>query len=160
LREGTPEATNPFSYEERMAFGRGWRGKLQAQAATLALALFNSAQKFEAIRRMIGKLGPKPGEGPSEAKRAKGFYRGALIGRAKSVPLVKVTADWPGDPSNEITVTLAAEIARLLSEESSQATLRGKGFTTSSVALAEPLLARLEAVGFAFRLAPFAAGDS
>lgn len=133
-----------FEYEERMPMP----GRLSAHAAALASSLGTLGLKTKLGRELARRLGPKPGNGLAANKRQHCYYRGRLLGSSMGRDVVQVDALAAGDPSNEITVTLAAEIAVLLA---STADLQhARGFTTASVAFAGPLLTRLAARGISF----------
>ena len=134
-----------FAYEERMLFGPKLAGRLEAQAATLAMGAFAGVTAHPLGRKLARRFGPQPGEGPADDKRLKNFYKGRLVGRSEERPRVLVTFNCQGDPGNETTITFASEIACLLHEEAQKPL--GGGFTTPSVAFAEALLARLIATG-------------
>ncbi len=150
LRKLRGDAVQAFHYEERMVVGPGIAGRLQAELALLTLWMFSSVTRQPWGRAVFRKLGPQPGEGPTELQRAGSYYRGRLIGRSQGVPKVMVTADCQGDPGNEVTVTFAAEIAKLLSEQAQGP--HCKGFSTPSVAFAAPLIERLKAAGVGFKV--------
>lgn len=148
LRSREKTSEKPFFYEERMLFGKKLSGRLEAQLATLALGAFAGITQLPIGRTLARRLGPKPGEGPSESKRQQSFYKGRLIGRSEQRPRVLVTMESQGDPGNETTIICAAEIAQLLQEGAQSSAC--SGFSTPSVAFAEPLIERLRAAGMKF----------
>lgn len=135
-----------IAYRERMLLGRGWKGRAQAYALTGSLATFGVLSEHGLGRSLLRKLGPAPGEGPSEKSRRSGFYRGSLIAFEKDRPRLLVKMEAKGDPGNVLTVLFATETARLLGEGQAKSV----GFTTVSRAFGNSLIQRLEKEGVAF----------
>jgi short subunit dehydrogenase-like uncharacterized protein len=97
-------------------------------------------------RSLLRKIGPRPGEGPSEKSRHAGFYHGRLIAYEKDRPRLLLKMEAKGDPGNELTVLFATETARLLHEGKAKA----GGISTVSQAFGNSLIQRLEAEGVKF----------
>jgi short subunit dehydrogenase-like uncharacterized protein len=148
LRAQQGKADHPFQYEERMLVGRQL-GPLQAGLATGVLAGFGMLTGIAVGRNLLRRLGPKPGEGPSDEARKNGFFRGHLVGRSQGLCKLIVRMEREGDPGNEVTIALACETARLAAENAFAPQV--KGFTTPTVAFGDELVKRLEKAGFRFR---------
>lgn len=148
LRAQHGKADHPFQYEERMVVGKNL-GVLQAGLATGVLAGFGLLTGNPIGRGLLRRLGPKPGEGPSDEARKNGFFRSQLVCRSQGVCKLIVRMEREGDPGNEITITLASESAKLAAENAFQP--NAKGFITPTVAFGDQLTKRLEQAGFRFR---------
>lgn len=142
---GKPEKGR-ISYRERMLLGDGIAGRAQAYAVTGTLAAVGAMTENSIGRSVLRKLGPNPGEGPSDKSRSKSFYRGRLVVKEKNQPRLLVKMDGKGDPGNELTVLFATETAKLLLEGREKT----KGFTTVSQAFGEELIQRLKNKGVEF----------
>lgn len=149
LRAEQGRSDPSFQYQERLLMGKRF-GYLQALTTNTIMAGFNLLSKSSIGRQLIQRLGPKPGEGPSEEVRRNGFFRGQLIGRKNGHAKLIVSMQRDGDPGNTITILLACESARLAVENAYQTTQRG--FLTPSVSFGDKLKQRLEAVGFEFKI--------
>lgn len=148
LRARQGKADHPFQYEERMVVGKNL-GPVQAGLATGVLAGFGLLSGNPVGRNILRRIGPKPGEGPSEESRKHGFFRGQLVCRSQGLSKLIVRMERQGDPSNEITVALACESALLAAENAFLPQV--KGFVTPTVAFGDQLTKRLERAGFQFR---------
>ena len=133
-----------FRYSELLLMGKYWKAFL----GVLTLATFGLLTKSSFGRKIIAKLGPKPGEGPSDEVRNNGFFKGQLLGKSDSKPKLVVSIESKGDPGNNITVALAVESALLAAQDSYVNNL--KGFVTPSIAFGDKLVARLKDAGFKF----------
>lgn len=149
LRTQLCKERNIFHYEERLVMGKRF-GFLQASLAIGMLATFGLLSRSSIGRKLIRRLGPKPGEGPSEEIRRQGYFRGTLICRSESIAKLAVHVEREGDPGNEITIALAAESACLAVENAFSS--NAKGFLTPSTAFGDQLVKQLEKVGFRFKI--------
>jgi len=93
-------------------------------------------------RSVLRKLGPKPGEGPSEKVIAEGFVKQTFIEDDCDDP-TKLVFTWPGDPGNTVTVRCLIHTGLALAAGEAQAV----GFTTPAAGLGDKLLQRLLAAG-------------
>ncbi len=136
-----------FRYDE--AFDRSSRTKAWAMAAGTAafLKLLASPRGRAALR----KLGPKPGQGPSERKMDAGFFRARFIATSETGRKVVSTLSRRGDPGNRVTTATLCESALLLAltprAELPGGSGRG-GVLTPATALGTPLVDRLRAAEF------------
>lgn len=149
LRAEAGQVDHDFQYAERMLMPKrfGW---LQAVLTLATLAGFRMLSSCAFGRRLLRRIGPKPGEGPSAATREQGFFRGQLVCRSQGECKLVVRMERNGDPGNEITVALAGEAARLAAERKFLS--ERKGFLTPSVAFGDILVKRLETAGFRFAI--------
>jgi short subunit dehydrogenase-like uncharacterized protein len=92
--------------------------------------------------------GPKPGEGPTPEERAAGFYDILFIGEYPDGKHLRANVTGDRDPGYGSTSKMIAETAIALVENDGPG-----GVTTPGAALAEPLVARLQAhAGLAFKI--------
>ena len=134
-----------IDYSERMLMSRDG-GQLKAWLTCAMLLGFKALSARRVGRKLIRKLGPQPGEGPSVEMRQSGFFRGQLVARYKGRDQLSVTMARAGDPGNTITIILAAELARLTAAHAF--VTERKGFLTPTVAFGERLREQLVTVGF------------
>ncbi len=138
-----------FDYQEYSKFG----------SARTARAVLIGGKAFEALaasgigRRIIRRLLPKPGEGPSEKVMDGGFFQCEFIAVARNGKRLRGTFKGQGDAGNRITVKCLCESAFVLT----QTQLRGTdvkslpgGVLTPVTGLGEALLGRLAKAGISF----------
>lgn len=149
LRAQNGEDNQQFRYEERLVMGKNF-GYLKSIFAIGILAGFRLLTASLIGRNLLRKFGPKPGEGPSEEIRRRGFFLGKLVCRSKGVGKLIVSMEAQGDPGNNITIALASESARLAAVNAFLP--NRKGFLTPTLAFGDLLKKRLEDAGFRFRI--------
>src|SRR4051794_6414991 len=69
-----------FRYRESMVFGKGAKGAASAGAFVAGLAAFVMLASTSPGRSVLKPLLPGPGQGPSKAQRAAGFFRVRIVG--------------------------------------------------------------------------------
>lgn len=136
-----------FLYDERMSLPRSPVGVAAAVAITGALVGFVAASQVPALRKMIEKRMPKPGEGPTEEERTRGHYVVRLHGHSNGLTLIAKVSDNV-DPGYAGTAKLLGESARCLAEDELPA--NGGGVVTPASAMGMTLVERLVAVGVGF----------
>lgn len=139
----------PFYYDERILLSPPL-GLLQSKLWQGASHLTMSLTQSKAGRRLLQKIGPKPGQGMEESQRKRCFYRGKIIARTQGLVKVFATMEASGDPSNEITIALSGEASLLACQGAFERDRRG--FLTPSYAFGSQLKNRLEAAGFHFQI--------
>jgi short subunit dehydrogenase-like uncharacterized protein len=136
-----------FVYREVMSTPGNARGAVMAAGITGALAALGFAMTRPRLREALGRRGPKPGEGPSAERRARGHWRLRLVAEgAPDEALVYVVSDR-ADPGYGSTAKMLGESALCLALD--PLTSPG-GVQTPSVAMAAPLLERLRRAGLVF----------
>jgi short subunit dehydrogenase-like uncharacterized protein len=115
-------------------------GGVMALAGLAALAQLPPARKL-----LLSRI--KPGDGPSEQRRAKGWFtvRFTATGSGRRV----VTEVSGGDPGYGETAKMLGESAMCLAYDRLPA---GSGQLTTAVAMGQPLIDRLVAAGIEFRV--------
>ncbi len=145
---GEPYAPR-FAYQEYTKFG-GPFAAAKATAMTLGLAGFGKAVRFTPTRMLLGQLLPKPGEGPTEASMANGWFRTTHIGRTADGRTATARIAFAGDPGNRATLRILCEAGLALAFDGPKlpgAPRRG-GVLTPATALGEALVPRLREAGF------------
>lgn len=144
-----------FRYAEATMMGRGARGWAAAQAMSAGIAAFMLAVAVAPLRSVVEKYAlPKPGEGPSPAAQARGFYDFRFHGvTARGQALrIKVTGDR--DPGYGSTAKMLGQAAACLVRDIAKADCPG-GFWTPASVFGDKLLRRLvDHAGLAFVVLP------
>jgi short subunit dehydrogenase-like uncharacterized protein len=121
----------------------------------LGSAAFESIVESRLGRRLIRRLLPKPGEGPSEKVMNSGFFKCEFIGVAKSGARVRGVFKGQGDAGNRITVKCLCESAFVLALSAADplgAKPGNGGVLTPVTGLGEGLVPRLAGAGITFEL--------
>jgi len=139
-----------FVYREVMSAPGSARGLVRAVAITGTLGGLVFAMKRPRLRELLAKRAPKPGEGPSAERRARGHWKVRLVGEAGDHHLVYIAADPHGDPGYASTAKMLGEAALCLARD---ALTSAGGVTTPSVAMGQAILDRLRRAGLTFSVA-------
>jgi short subunit dehydrogenase-like uncharacterized protein len=131
-----------FTYGETMMTGDGLTGGVAAWAMTAGLAMFAGAASFGPTRKVIGKVIPKPGNGPSEAKQQAGFFDLRFVGRTASGEEIRTKVTGDADPGYGSTAKMLGESAVAFLELDPARV--GGGFWTPASAFGDALVERLE----------------
>ncbi|CAN5235893.1 saccharopine dehydrogenase NADP-binding domain-containing protein [soil metagenome] len=132
-----------FRYDEKMLMGSGPLGAVKAAGLTAALGGGMAALAVGPIRKLVARVVPKAGAGPSPEAQRKGFFDIRLHAEHPTDPtknlMVKVHGDR--DPGYGSTSKMLGEAALCLAEGESTV---GGGHWTPASALGQPLLDRLQ----------------
>jgi short subunit dehydrogenase-like uncharacterized protein len=130
-----------FRYDEAVMSGKGLTGRLKGYANAAVLGVLTLAKPGTITKKLVDKVLPEPGEGPSKEKRESGFFNIRFISTLKdgSSLTAKVTGDR--DPGYGSTCKMLAESAICLAKDD---TPDAAGVLTPSVAMGEALLIRLQ----------------
>jgi len=139
-----------FIYREVMSAPGNAKGLVRAVSITAALGGLAFAMKRPKLRAQLAKRAPKPGEGPSPERRARGHWKVRLVGELDNHHLVYVASDEHGDPGYASTAKMLGESALCLARDPLTST---GGVTTPSVAMGQALLDRLRRAGLTFSVA-------
>jgi short subunit dehydrogenase-like uncharacterized protein len=102
-----------------------------------------------AMRGVLRKISPAPGEGPSVKTMDHGWFRCKLFGRTRDGRTATGIVRGQGDPGNRVTVKCLCESALALALD----TLPGRaGVLTPSTGIGQPLVARLGSRGIEINL--------
>jgi short subunit dehydrogenase-like uncharacterized protein len=141
-----------FDYQEYSTFGRS----RTAHSVMIAGKVFESIAASGLGRRILKRLLPKPGEGPSEKVMNEGFFECELIATDEHGGRVRGVFKGQGDAGNRITVKCLCESAFVLADVGVGNTgvrpFAGGGVLTPVTGLGEGLVARLAKAGITFAI--------
>ncbi len=132
-----------FTYGETMMTGDGLAGGVAAWGMTAGLAAFAGAASFGPTRKLLAKVIPKPGEGPSEAKQQAGYFDLRFVGRTAAGQEIRTKVTGDADPGYGSTAKMLGESAVAFLDLDPEQT--GGGFWTPASAFGDALVERLEA---------------
>lgn len=132
-----------FRYQEAMAMGAGPLGAAKAGGLSGGLVAGMGLGALGPTRRLIAKVVPKPGEGPSPAAQEAGFFDIRFHGTTPDGRTIDTRVTGDRDPGYGSTAKMLGETATALA-----ALPTGEpagGFWTPSTVLGDALVERLEA---------------
>jgi short subunit dehydrogenase-like uncharacterized protein len=135
-----------FRYREVSAHGYGLKGRRRAMLMTAGLGLALAAVSGVRTRPWFDRLAPKPGEGPSEAARAAGWFRMDTRTTTESGRRYLAVVAAQGDPGYAATAVMLAESALCLALDGDRLP-PAAGVLTPAVAMGGALVDRLRARG-------------
>lgn len=148
LFAGTEQAYgDAFAYQEGLLMP----SRVAAMSATAALAAFAVGGQSSLLRKAAAKLGPSPGEGPSEAAMDGGFFRVRFVEESADGARVAAEVSGPGDPGNRVTVQILCESAFALLLDRDALPDRA-GILTPALAFERVLIDRLRTSGMRLSL--------
>jgi short subunit dehydrogenase-like uncharacterized protein len=136
----------PLQYSEHLLT----RGRLGAWAGSVGLATVEAMLRGRFGRAVLRRLGPKPGEGPSEKARRDGWVEFTALAGPLDAPECVLRWHWPGDPANTVTTRCLAQVGMALAAGEAQAA----GVQTPAAAFGTALRERLHAIGAYSDVAP------
>ncbi|HME50106.1 saccharopine dehydrogenase family protein [Mycobacterium sp.] len=142
-----------FRYSEVISFGSSLAAPVVAAMATGATAGLSALgnRYFRLLpRRLVERMLPKPGTGPGEAARERGYYEVRTYTTTTTGARYVATMAQRGDPGYTATAVLLGESGlALASDRDRLSDLRG--VLTPAAAMGDALLARLPAAGVLLR---------
>ena len=142
-----------FDYQEYSKYG----SSRTARTVLIGGKVFESIAASGFGRRILKRLLPKPGEGPSEKVMDEGFFECELIATDQNGRRVRGVLKGQGDAGNRITVKCLCESAFLLVDIALGNTrvkpFAGGGVLTPVTGLGEDLVVRLAKTGITFEIA-------
>lgn len=131
-----------FVYRERQSIGGYWKNLF----ATMGMGVLGIFLYFSLTRALLKRIGPSPGEGPSEESMKNGFFIAESVGyKADGTAVIKATTVGSGDPGYSLTSKLISECAFCLAKgELNDAVSVTGGFYTPASALGHNLAKRLD----------------
>lgn len=139
-----------FAYIETMPTGRGVRGAVGAGVMAYGLRGFERAMTKSVARRLVKRVLPEPGEGPSPEQRAGAFFSLTFRGEVQtSAGPRKLHSKFAanGDPGYGETSKMLGESAVCLALQAATLESRG-GVLTPASAMGKQLVKRLKVLGF------------
>ena len=110
------------------------------------------AAQSSALRGLLEKVLPAPGEGPSKEERERGYFVTRFVAETASGKKVKGRVEGKADPGYGETAKMLAESAMCLARDADALPKRA-GVLTPASAMGDRLLARLRAAGMVFDVA-------
>jgi short subunit dehydrogenase-like uncharacterized protein len=136
-----------FRYRERMSYGSGPTAPVRAAVVTGGLAVGVAGMGFGPTRALLGRLLPKPGEGPDEATRRNGRFRIEIRTRTSTGARYRAVVAASGDPGYQATAVMLGESALCLALDRDLLPVRS-GVLTPATAMGDALVDRLRSAGF------------
>lgn len=142
-------------YKEVMATGGLPQGPVLATAISAGLGGLMAGLSFKPTRKLLDKVLPDPGEGPSEKAREKGFFNIHTHTTTSDGTKLVCKIYAPGDPGYKATAVMLGEAALALALDTDDLP-EAAGVLTPSTAIGPPLAARLRAAGQSYEVVPAA----
>ena len=144
-----------FRYSEQMSVGSAWFSPMiSAVAAGASAATFGLGTRFFRLlpRRVVERIAPKPGTGPSEKSRERGYYKVETYTTTTTGARYVATMGQQGDPGYKATSVLLGESGLALAlDRDKLSDLRG--VLTPAAAMGDALLERLPKAGVSLHTA-------
>ncbi|MHA7680076.1 saccharopine dehydrogenase family protein [Cupriavidus sp. PET2-C1] len=138
---------NPFTYDEALLTGVGFKGRLTALTIVAGLGAFMVGAVISPIRGVMERfLLPKPGEGPSPAAQLAGRYDLRFLGRTEGGHALRVKVTGDRDPGYGSTSKILGQAAASLALDHVKNGIkigRGGGFWTPATIFDERFIDRL-----------------
>lgn len=140
-----------LQYGEVMGIARGPAGAVIARAVALGLRVFAVAMALPSTRRVLSRVLPAPGAGPSADTQRKGWFRSQVTARTEDGHRYQATVAGPGDPGYAATAVMAGETALALALDGDLLP-PASGSLTPATALGNVLVQRLRAAGHTYEV--------
>ena len=144
-----------FRYAEYMGFGPSLTAPLISAVTTGATAASSAlgSRLFRFLpRRLVERVAPKPGTGPSDEVRQNGYYRVETYTTTTSGARYVATISQSGDPGYQATSVMLGKCGLALALDRDTLPER-YGVLTPAAAMGDALLARFPAAGIALQSA-------
>ncbi|MGQ0573069.1 MAG: saccharopine dehydrogenase family protein [Pseudonocardia sp.] len=138
-------------YGEVMGVGRGPLGAAAAAGITAGLAGFVAAFSAAPTRRLLDRVLPAPGAGPSAQVREKGWFSSVVDATTEGGRRYRATVAGPGDPGYAATAVMLGEAALALALDSDRLPDRA-GSLTPATGIGDVLVERLRAAAHTYKV--------
>jgi short subunit dehydrogenase-like uncharacterized protein len=138
-----------FEYAEQMSMGRSLAAPVAAALATAgnAATMALGSRYFNRLpTKLVERIAPKPGTGPSERAREQGHYTVETYTTTSTGARYKATMSQKGDPGYKATSVLLGESGLALALDRDRLS-ELRGVLTPASAMGDVLTARLHAAG-------------
>lgn len=132
-----------FRYDEATDTGAGVVGAAKAVGLSVGMAAGLGLTALGPTRRLVAKVVPQPGEGPSPAAQERGGYDLRFVGSTPDGRTITTRVTGDRDPGYGSTAKMLGEAGAALVSLPGDAV--GGGFWTPSTAFGDRLVERLEA---------------
>lgn len=149
LLAGTPARYGALVYDEAMETG----SRAEGWAMLAGLGAFDQLLRRDLGRKLIARVVPAPGEGPTEAQMDGGFFRARLTATTTSGRRLQGMIVGKGDPGNRSTIRMlgASALTLLLDRDRLPAQA---GVITPALAFGDLLVDRLRELGMRWEAGP------
>ena len=138
-----------FRYSENMSVGSSALAPVASAAVTgVGNAMFGLGSRYFRLlpRRLVDRVAPKPGTGPSAEARERGYYRVETYATTTTGARYVARMDQRGDPGYKATSVLLGECGLALAQDRDKLS-ELHGVLTPAAAMGDALLARFPAAG-------------
>lgn len=139
-------------YRELMLGGEAPLGPAKAAAIAGGLGALVAGLSLPPTRKLLDRVLPAPGEGPSEQQRDKGFFRIDVHARTSTGARLVCRIAAPGDPGYKATAVMLGESALALALDQDRLP-DAAGVLTPATAMGTVLVDRLRAAGHSYDVA-------
>ena len=136
-----------FRYREVLGVGRSPLAPVLAAGVTAGIGAGVAGLAFPPTRRLLDRLLPKPGEGPSEQTQRNGRFHVDVVTRTSTGARYTVTVAAQGDPGYAATAVMQGQSALCLALDRDRLP-DAAGVLTPATAMGMPLVERLRERGF------------
>ncbi len=140
-----------FRYQELTGLGTGPLAPVKGVALAGGLGALAGGLAVPPTRKVLDKVLPDPGEGPSEEAREKGFFKIKIHARTSSGAKYVARVAAQGDPGYKATALMMGESALCLALDRDKLPDRA-GVLTPATAMDGALVDRLRAAGMTFEV--------
>jgi short subunit dehydrogenase-like uncharacterized protein len=138
-----------FRYQEYMGFPGHPGGLAAAAGMTGALGALMAGMSVGPTRRVLDRILPEPGEGPSEKVQRNGHFALEIHSRTSTGAKYVATVTGKGDPGYAATAVMLAESALSIALDGAALPSRA-GVLTPATGIGQPLVDRLRKRRFTF----------
>ena len=138
-------------YRESMTTGPGIRGSLAAVGLLVGIPLVLAGYWLAPTRRLLDRLLPSPGDGPSEELQTRGRFEVALTARTERGASLRLQIKADGDPGYRATAVMLSQAGLCLAFDGDHLP-PAAGVLTPATAMGEPLIERLRAAGQSYEI--------
>jgi len=140
-----------FRYQEVTGMGTGPLAPAKGAALAGGLGALAGGLAFPLTRKVLDRVLPDPGQGPSEEARRKGFFKMKIHTRTSSGARYVARVAAQGDPGYNATAVMMGESALCLALDRDKLPDRA-GVLTPATAMNGALIDRLKAAGMTFEV--------
>ena len=135
-----------FRYRETTGVGTGPLAPVKGAALTGGLGLLMGGLGFGPTRKLLDRVLPDPGQGPSEKTQRNGFYKLDIHTKTSNGTRYVAHVSQQGDPGYAATAVLMGESALCLVLDKDRLP-GGGGVLTPATGMGVPLIERLRKAG-------------
>lgn len=136
-----------FTYAEAIRVGKNpITGRILASGVALGVGGLFAGMAMKPTRAVLDRILPKPGEGPSEESRERGFFKHKVFTTTSTGARYMARVEAQGDPGYKATAMMFAEAALTLALDRDKLPDR-HGILTPASAMGDALTDRLRAAG-------------